>query len=139
MSTRPWLQLFICVCILPPLTCVAAYGAERPGLSAAAPKQYDLYLLIGQSNMAGRGKVDKESTRVHPRVVTPAKDSQWALAIDPLHFDKPDAGVGPGLTFGKTMADASPKATIGRIPCAVGGTSITRWAPGGGRSQPKRQ
>lgn len=80
--------------------------------------------------MAGRGIVDKESKQPHPRVVTLTKDGQWAPAIDPLHFDKPIAGVGPGLAFGKAMADASPQATIGLIPCAVGGTSITRWMPG---------
>lgn len=130
MKTRSWLRFFTYACILPSLAWGVACGAEEPGIRAAAPKSYDLYLLIGQSNMAGRGKVDKESKQVHPRVFTLTKNEQWVPATDPLHFDKPSAGVGPGLAFGKAMADASPQATIGLIPCAVGGTSITRWVPG---------
>jgi len=97
----------------------------RPG------KSYDIYLLIGQSNMAGRGTVDAESKQIDPRVFMLDKDNQWAPATDPLHFDKPSvAGVGPGLAFGKAMADASPQATVGLVPCAVGGTSISVWSPG---------
>lgn len=100
-------------------------------LAAAGPAAngMDLYLLIGQSNMAGRGKVDEESKKVHPRVFMLNKDGQWVPATDPLHFDKPSAGVGPGLAFGKALA-AAPEARIGLIPCAVGGTSIKAWSPG---------
>jgi hypothetical protein len=59
------------------------------------------------------------------------KDGAWVPATDPLHFDKPSAvGVGPGLAFGKAMADANPQAKIGLIPCAVGGTAISLWTPG---------
>lgn len=101
-------------------------------LAAAGPAAngMDLYLLIGQSNMAGRGKVDEESKQVHPRVLMLNKDGQWVPATDPLHFDKPSAGVGPGLAFGKALATAAPEARIGLIPCAVGGTSIKAWSPG---------
>jgi hypothetical protein len=106
---------------------VAAFTAAV----CAAGEGYDLYLLVGQSNMAGRGKVDEESKRAHPRVFMLTKDGAWAPATDPLHFDKPSAvGVGPGLAFGKAMADANPQAKIGLIPCAVGGTAISRWTPG---------
>lgn len=99
--------------------------------TAAEPdtKAYDLYLLIGQSNMAGRGKVDEESKKIRPHVFMLNKEGVWAPAVDPLHFDKPGAGVGPGLAFGKSMADANPDAKIGLIPCAVGGTSISVWVP----------
>lgn len=99
--------------------------------STAEPDpNFHLYLLIGQSNMAGRGKVDEESKKAHPRVVMLAKDLKWEPATDPLHFDKSAAGVGPGLAFGKQMAEASPQVRIGLVPCAVGGTSIKVWVPG---------
>ncbi len=91
---------------------------------------FHIYLLIGQSNMAGRGKVDDESRNVNPRVLMLTKDLKWVPAVDPLHFDKPVAGVGPGLAFGKAMADNNTKARIGLVPCAVGGTSIKVWVPG---------
>lgn len=92
---------------------------------------FHLYLLIGQSNMAGRGVVDAESKNTNPRVLMLTKDLKWEPATDPLHFDKPAiAGVGPGLTFGKVMADANPTVKIGLIPCAMGGSKIEEWAPG---------
>ena len=57
-----------------------------------------------------------------------------ASTVDPLHFStKTGAGVGPGLAFGKAMADANPQARIGLIPCAVGGSSIKVWVPGSAR------
>ena len=39
-------------------------------------------------------------------------------------------GVGPGLAFGKAMAEANPQITIGLVPCAVGGTPLRRWVRG---------
>lgn len=92
--------------------------------------QFHLYLLIGQSNMAGRGLVDAASKVPHPRVLMLNKNREWVAAIDPLHFDKTVAGVGPGLAFGKQMAEANPQVRIGLIPCAVGGTPISAWVPG---------
>ena len=43
-------------------------AAFTAAVCAAGEGGYDLYLLIGQSNMAGRGKVDEKSKRAHPRV-----------------------------------------------------------------------
>ncbi|MGX5817073.1 sialate O-acetylesterase [Chitinophaga lutea] len=95
-------------------------------------KDLQLYILIGQSNMAGRGVVTPEyQEQGNDRVVMLNKENQWVKAAHPLHFDKPKAaGVGPGLTFGIAMAEASPGATIGLVPCAVGGTAIQKWRPG---------
>jgi hypothetical protein len=103
----------------------AAEPAEVPR------EQFHLYLLIGQSNMAGRGKVEKEDRTPHPRVLALNKQDEWVPAVDPLHFDKRSAGVGPGLAFGKALADADKGVTIGLIPCAAGGSPITVWKKGG--------
>lgn len=98
--------------------------------AAAKPESLDLYLLIGQSNMAGRGEVTSKDTRRHSRVWTLDKANQWVAAQDPIHFDKKQAGVGPGRSFGVAMAKHARSANIGLIPCAVGGTSIRKWKPG---------
>ncbi len=92
----------------------------------------DLYILIGQSNMAGRGPITADiATEHNDRVYMFTKDKQWVIAKHPLHFDKPSVvGVGPGLTFGIAIAQAYPTAKIGLIPCAVGGTPIENWLPG---------
>ncbi len=91
---------------------------------------YDLYLLIGQSNMAGRGMIEPQDTITDPNVYMLNKENKWVLARSPLHFDKSVAGTGLGLTFGKTMAKKNNK-KIGLIPCAVGGTNIRMWMPDG--------
>jgi hypothetical protein len=106
-----------------------ASGAEAP----LPPKtQFKIFLLIGQSNMAGRGRVEEQDKQSHPRVLSLNKEDRWIPAVDPIHFDKPDrTGVGLGTTFGRVVAEALPQDTIGLVPCAVGGTSIDRWAKGG--------
>ena len=98
------------------VVCIAAWATSGAALAAEPPTKCHLYLLIGQSNMAGRGKVEKEDTTPHPRVLVLNKEDQWVPAVDPLHFDKPSAGVGPGLAFGKALADADKDITIGLIP-----------------------
>ena len=108
----------------------AALGFAHKSSAADPDPNFHLYLLIGQSNMAGRGVVDAESKQADPRVLVLTKDLKWEPATDPLHFDKPIAAVGPGLAFGKAMARANPAVKIGLIPCAMGGSKIEEWAPG---------
>lgn len=122
LKKYPVLIVFFCL-----LQAVSVFGQTPDRLPDS---NFHLYLLIGQSNMAGRGQIDKESGKTNPRVLMFTKEFTWKPAIDPLHFDKPIAGVGPGLAFGKQMAEANPRMRIGLIPCAVGGTSIKAWAPG---------
>ncbi|MDO7846085.1 sialate O-acetylesterase [Hymenobacter sp. M29] len=96
----------------------------------ARKENFQLYLLIGQSNMAGRGPVEAQDTVPNARVLRLNAAGQWEVAKDPIHFDKPVAAVGPGLTFGRLMAAQNPDRTIGLIACAVGGSGIDAWAPG---------
>lgn len=100
---------------------------------AKADPNFHVYLLLGQSNMAGRGVItDNYRSEEDPRVYMLNKAGDWVPAKHPLHFDKPQvAGVGPGLAFGEKMAEADPSVKIGLVPCAVGGTSIESWKPGG--------
>lgn len=101
-------------------------------------RNFHLYLLAGQSNMAGRGKVIEQDNQTHPRVYVLNKDKEWELAKDPLHFDKPGiVGVGPGLAFGKAMAGYKEHVRIGLIPCAAGGSPISSWTKGGYHDQTK--
>jgi hypothetical protein len=94
-------------------------------------EQFHLFLLIGQSNMAGRGIVTPADKTPPSRVLMLNQSGAWVPAVDPLHFDKPKiAGVGLGRTFGILVAEANPLVTIGLIPCAVGGSPIDTWKPG---------
>lgn len=109
--------------------------ADAPNLPTK--EKFHLFLLAGQSNMAGRGRVAEEDKIPHPRVLTLNKANEWVPAKDPIHFDKPVAGVGLGRTFGKTLADRDPSITIGLVPCAAGGSPISSWEPGGYHGQTK--
>ncbi len=111
--------------------------AQQPSKSDKATRsdrrsEYHVYLLMGQSNMAGRGTLTERYQEIsHERVLMLDKENKWVRARHPLHFDKPQtAGVGPGLSFGLLMAKAYPRDTIGLVPCAVGGTTISKWEPG---------
>jgi len=100
--------------------------------SVLSAQEKQLFLLIGQSNMAGRGPVEEQDKEIIPHVFMLNKDMAWVPAVDPLHFDKPAvAGVGLGRTFSKTLEWANPTASIGLIPAAFGGTSLDEWKPGG--------
>ncbi len=105
--------------------------AEKQIVTPPSAEKFDLYLLVGQSNMAGRGKLTPADRQPDARILVLAKNDQWASQGEPLHFDKKEAGVGLGFTFAKLMADRSPGVVIGLIPCAVGGTPQSRWMPGG--------
>jgi hypothetical protein len=104
-------------------------GSNPEPEGPAAPELFDLYLLIGQSNMAGRGVVEEIDRKVHPRVWSFGALDSWIPAQEPLHFDIENRGVGPGFAFGRHMAGEQPERTIGLLPCAVGGTLISYWAP----------
>ena len=99
-----------------------------------AEENYHLFLLIGQSNMAGRGVVSEADRIPHSRIKMLDKEGEWVEAIDPLHFDKPIAGVGPGRSFAMAVMEAviekHPETSIGLIPSAVGGSPISSWEPG---------
>jgi len=90
-----------------------------------------IFLLIGQSNMAGRGVVEAPDKVPVPRVFMLTQDLRWVPAVDPMHFDKPElVGVGPGRSFGRTVAEAHPDWRVGLVPAAFGGSALDEWKPG---------
>jgi hypothetical protein len=117
--------------------------AQQPPQSAAAPAvatpparaSFHIYLLMGQSNMVGRDIRSLASQVDNPRVLSLNHDNQWLIAREPIHYDtqKP-AGRGPGIPFAvemlKPLQNADSNATIGLVPCAVGGTPLSRWVKG---------
>jgi hypothetical protein len=109
-----------------------AVGQAAEPAALPAKKDFLIFLLAGQSNMAGRGKPVEEQDRMpHPRVLVFNQEKQWQPAVDPLHFDKPTVvGVGLGTTFAKTLAEALHGKTIGLVPTAFGGSQIAEWAKG---------
>ena len=90
----------------------------------------EVFLLIGQSNMAGRGCLDEVPVLDCPDVLM-YRDGRWLPAEEPLHTDKPElAGVGLGMRFAVEVVERGGIAPVGLLPCAVGGTPLRRWMPG---------
>ena len=113
----------------PPLTAV-----DVSKLSTGT-EQLDLYLLMGQSNMKGRGVMPEQAIK-NPHIINMhLKTDSWFLARHPLHLTgspetfkgHDNAGVGPGLAFAEALAEKFPKSRIGLVPCAVGGSAMSRW------------
>jgi hypothetical protein len=106
-------------------------GPTRGNTASKSSTELQLFLLAGQSNMAGRGKVEAQDSVVNPRVLKLDRSMSWVPAVDPLHWDKPAVvGVGPGRSFGLALAARDTTARIGLIPAAVGGSPISSWEPG---------
>ena len=113
------------------LLAVAACRAPSPARPTTTPRRMQLVLLAGQSNMAGRGYVEPEDKVPNARVLMLDSTGRGVPAVDPVHFDKPAAGVGPGRAFALALAARDTTAVIGLVPTAVGGTSIASWVPNG--------
>jgi hypothetical protein len=114
----------------PALSLFSIASASAQDAALPPKEQFHLFLLTGQSNMAGRGVVEDEDKKPHPRVLMLNKEGKWVPAADPMHWDKSSAGTGLGKTFGQVVAEANPGVTIGLIPCAHGGSPIDSWKPG---------
>ncbi|SHG82870.1 Peptidoglycan/xylan/chitin deacetylase, PgdA/CDA1 family [Flavobacterium fluvii] len=109
---------------------VCCLGFNAYGQTVNPSKPMEVYLLIGQSNMAGRGTVDTQSQITSDAVLMLDKTNNWVPAKDPVHFDKPVAGVGPAISFAQAMLKDKKNTQIGLIPCAWGGSPIKVWQPG---------
>lgn len=120
--------MFRRLALLPLLAAALSAAPTTP-----AKKDFHLFLLAGQSNMAGRGPLkDLSAAEAAPatRILSLNTEGAWQPAVDPLHWDKREAAVGPGKFFAKAVAARTPRVTIGLIPAACGGSPITAWAPG---------
>jgi hypothetical protein len=93
-------------------------------------KTLHVFLLAGQSNMAGRG----DSAEVEPisdPEIRMFRDGRWQPAVEPLHHTKPERdAIGLGMSFAAEVRRLHPDWTVGLLPCAVGGTRLCRWEKG---------
>lgn len=102
-------------------------------VSAEAPKDLDIYLLIGQSNMAGRAPITPELDKVIDGVYLLDKEGAWVDARPPLNiFSTIRKGekmqkLNPGVSFAQAMRKKYPDKKIGLVVNAKGGSSIKEW------------
>lgn len=103
--------------------------------------KFHVYLLMGQSNMAGYPKAQDADKVEDPRVLVLGYDNnpalgrvtdKWDVASPPLH-ETYQGAIGPGDWFAKTMINKVPAGdTIGLVPCAISGEKIETFMKSGG-------
>ena len=85
------------------------------------------FLMVGQSNMAGRGDLTPENA-LAPSDCFMLRMGRWQPLHEPINPDRPESG--PSLAASFAEQYRKEMAPIGLIPCADGGTSITEWQRG---------
>lgn len=84
-------------------------------------------LMIGQSNMAGRGFID-EVPMICNKKIQMLRNGRWQMMTEPINYDRPVAGVGLAGSFAAMWCLDNKEDKIGLIPCAEGGSSLDDWA-----------
>ncbi|GLU04214.1 hypothetical protein SLE2022_213730 [Rubroshorea leprosula] len=125
------------------LLALMASPSPAKSQSPPLPQKLNIFILAGQSNMAGRGGVVNDTwdrvvppqCQPNPSIYRLSADLAWVPAREPLHNDIDMAkvtGVGPGMAFANAVLTRDRTlGTVGFVPCAIGGTSITQWNKGG--------
>lgn len=86
------------------------------------------FLLIGQSNMAGRGNM-QNAERFNPARIKLLRNGLWTWAYRPINPDRASAGVCLAESFAEEFVKKY-GSDVGLIPCADGGTSLDQWQKG---------
>ncbi|KAL7125270.1 hypothetical protein ABFS83_14G106200 [Erythranthe nasuta] len=116
-------------------------GGETLPPPPPPPPAKQIFILAGQSNMSGRGGVDKnkiwdgvvpqECSADGTRIFRLGPDHGWEAAAEPLHQGLDSnrlCGVSPGMAFANAVKDRV--GAVGLVPCAVAGTAVKDWARG---------
>lgn len=123
------------------LLLLAGISALPLAAQAAPDPNFHIYLLLGQSNMQGTATIQAQDRGINnPRVRTLQSENgcsgqnwtygQWRVAEPPQVRCNQEGGLGPGDTFGHTMAaNTEDNITIGLVGGAYGGAKIEYFLP----------
>ncbi|EOA24461.1 hypothetical protein CARUB_v10017718mg [Capsella rubella] len=113
--------------------------------SQRIPRNISIFILAGQSNMAGRGGVYNDTAtnttvwdgviplecRPNPSILRLTAKLKWEVAKEPLHVDidvNKTNGIGPGMPFADRLFYRFGQ--VGLVPCSIGGTKLSQWQKG---------
>lgn len=87
------------------------------------------FLLIGQSNMAGRGFINEVEPIVNEHIKV-LRNGRWQTMYVPINCDRSFSGISLAESFAECYQKER-GVDVGLIPCADGGTSLEQWRIGG--------
>ncbi|KHD37699.1 acetyl xylan esterase [Clostridium acetobutylicum] len=88
------------------------------------------FLMLGQSNMAGRGFIN-EVPMIYNERIQMLRNGRWQMMTEPINYDRPVSGISLAGSFADAWSRKNQEDIIGLIPCAEGGSSIDEWASDG--------
>jgi hypothetical protein len=88
------------------------------------------FLMIGQSNMAGRGFIHEVPPIFNERIQM-LRNGRWQMMAEPINYDRPVSGISLAGSFADAWCHTNEEDMIGLIPCAEGGSSMDEWAVDG--------
>lgn len=149
MSYLSLSRLFWCCVLLVSAICCRVNAAEIASAPAVAvPAKLDIYLFIGQSNMAARAPVTTADDGKVERTFLFNKDGQWEAAafavlpgskhVKPQGYNRYSTvempakynGFSSGYTFAQELTKQNPALQLGLVVNAIGGTSVQQWQKG---------
>lgn len=86
------------------------------------------FLLIGQSNMAGRGFIN-EAEHIDKKRIKILRNGRWQAMFRPINPDRSFSGVNLAESFAESYAKKH-DVDVGLICCADGGTNLNQWKKG---------
>jgi len=86
------------------------------------------FLLIGQSNMAGRGYLN-EAREIDTSHIYTLRNGRWHRMFRPINPDRSFSGVNLAESFAEAYSRMH-NVDVGLICCADGGTKLEQWMPG---------
>lgn len=86
------------------------------------------FLLIGQSNMAGRGFLN-EAHEIDTNRIYTLRNGRWQQMFRPINPDRGFSGVSLAESFAEAYSRKH-NVDVGLICCADGGTKLDQWMPG---------
>ena len=85
------------------------------------------FLMLGQSNMAGRGFIHEVAPIYNERIQM-LRNGRWQMMTEPINYDRPVSGISLAGSFADAWCRQHEEDTIGLIPCAEGGSTLDEWA-----------
>lgn len=90
-------------------------------------KMIKSFLMIGQSNMAGRGFIH-EVPPIYNERIQMLRNGRWQMMTEPVNYDRPVSGISLVGSFAEAWSRENQDDKIGLIPCAEGGSTLDEWA-----------